>query len=188
MQWLPACKLADMTIRKFENTAPVIAESAYVDDTALVIGDVTIGEDASLWPMVVVRGDVNSIRIGARTNIQDGTVLHVNHDSEFDPGGSVVSVGSDVTVGHQAILHGCTIEDGCLIGMAATIMDGAVLHSGVLLAAGSLVTPDQELEGGYLWVGSPARKVRLLKDAELELLKYSPAHYVELKNRHLNSH
>lgn len=184
---LPACKLTAMTIRNFENTAPTIAASAFVDSTALVIGDVEIGEDASLWPMVVARGDVNFIRIGARTNIQDGTVLHVNHDSEHDPGGSVVIVGSNVTVGHRAILHGCTIEDGCLVGMAATIMDGAVLRSGVLLAAGSLVTPGQELEGGHLWVGSPARKARPLKDAELDFLKYSPAHYVALKNRHMNS-
>lgn len=176
-----------MTIRNFEKIAPVIDQSAFIDETALVIGDVTIGEDSSLWPMVVARGDVNSIRIGARTNIQDGSILHVNHDSEHDPGGSVVVVGSDVTVGHKAILHGCTIEDGCLVGMAATIMDGAVLRSGVLLAAGSLVTPGQELAGGFLWLGSPARKGRPLKAAEIEFLKYSPAHYVELKNRHMSS-
>lgn len=174
-----------MTIRTFENTSPRIDPTAWVDDTALVIGDVTLAEDVSLWPNVVARGDVNSIRVGARSNIQDGSILHVNHDSEYDPGGSQVIVGADVTVGHQAILHGCTVEDGCLVGMAATIMDHAVLRSGVLLAAGSLVTPGQELEGGYLWVGSPAKRARPLKDSELAFLTYSPAHYVELKNRHM---
>ena len=174
-----------MTIRVFENISPTIDATAYVDESALVIGKVTIGADASLWPNVVARGDVNTISIGARTNIQDGSILHVNHDSEYDPGGSIVTIGADVTVGHRVILHGCTVEDGCLVGMAATIMDGAILHSGVLLAAGSLVPPGKELEGGYLWVGSPVKRARPLKDSEREFLKYSPAHYVELKNRHM---
>lgn len=174
-----------VAIRLFENIAPTIDPTAFIDETALVIGRVTIGADASLWPQVVARGDVNTITVGERTNIQDGCILHVNHDSEYDPGGSIVTIGSDVTVGHRAILHGCTVEDGCLVGMAATIMDGAVLRSGVLLAAGSLVPPGQELEGGYLWVGSPAKRARPLKDSERDFLKYSPAHYVELKNRHM---
>ncbi len=174
-----------MTIRNFENRTPRIAESAYVDPTAVVIGDVSIAEDASLWPMVVARGDVNSIVIGARTNIQDGTVLHVSHDSEFAQGGFPLTIGADITVGHQAILHGCTVEDRCLIGMAATVMDGAILRSGVLLGAGSLVPPGQELEGGYLWVGSPARKMRPLRDQERGFLDYSARHYAELKDRHL---
>ena len=174
-----------MAIRTFENIAPSIDPTAYIDDSALVIGKVTIGADASLWPNVVARGDVNTITVGERTNIQDGSILHVNHDSEYDPGGSIVTVGSDVTIGHRVILHGCTVEDGCLVGMASTIMDGAVLRSGVLLAAGSLVPPGKVLEGGYLWVGSPVRQARPLKDGEREFLKYSPAHYVELKNRHM---
>jgi carbonic anhydrase/acetyltransferase-like protein (isoleucine patch superfamily) len=174
-----------MTIRNFEDRTPRIAKSAYVDPTALVIGDVSIAADVSLWPMVVARGDVNSIVIGARTNIQDGTVLHVSHDSEFAPGGFPLTIGADITVGHQAILHGCTVEDGCLIGMAATVMDGAILRSGVLLGAGSLVPPGQELEGGYLWVGSPARRMRPLRDQERAFLDYSAKHYAELKDRHL---
>ena len=152
-----------MSIRTFENIAPQIADSAYVDETALVIGAVRIDEDVSLWPKVVARGDVNTIEIGARTNIQDGTILHVSHDSEFEPGGFPLTIGADITVGHQAILHGCSVEDHCLIGMAATVMDGALLRSGVILGAGSLVPPGRELEGGYLWVGSPARKVRPLR-------------------------
>jgi carbonic anhydrase/acetyltransferase-like protein (isoleucine patch superfamily) len=174
-----------MSVRNFETVTPRIAPSAYVDETALVVGEVTLDDDVSLWPMVVVRGDVNYIQIGARTNIQDGSVLHVSHDSEFAAGGFPLNIGADITVGHQAILHGCTVEDGCLIGMAATVMDGAVLRSGVLLGAGSLVPPGQELEGGFLWVGSPARKVRPLSAAEQAFLEYSAKHYVELKNRHL---
>lgn len=173
-----------MTVRNFESSEPRIADSAYVDETALVIGDVTLGDDVSLWPKVVARGDVNSISIGARTNIQDGTILHVSHDSEFAPGGFALHIGADITVGHQAILHGCTVEDRCLIGMAATVMDGAVVHSGAIVGAGSLVPPGRELEGGYLWVGSPARKVRALRPEEEGFLDYSAVHYVELKNRH----
>jgi len=174
-----------MSIRKFESIAPRIAATAYVDATALVIGDVGIADDASLWPQVVARGDVNSIEIGARTNIQDGTVLHVSHDSNFAPGGFALRIGADITVGHRAILHGCTIEDRCLIGMAATVMDGAVVRSGAIVGAGSLVPPGRELEGGHLWVGSPARKMRPLRAQEKAFIEYSAAHYVELKNRHL---
>ena len=176
-----------MSIRTFENIRPQIAASAYVDETALVIGAVRIDEDVSLWPKVVARGDVNTIEIGARTNIQDGTILHVSHDSEFEPGGFPLSIGADITVGHQAILHGCTIEDRCLVGMAATIMDGAILRTGAILGAGSLVPPGRDLEGGFLWVGSPARKVRPLSKEEEGFLDYSALHYVELKNRHLAS-
>lgn len=174
-----------MSIRTFEKISPQIAASAYVDETALVIGSVRIDADVSLWPKVVARGDVNTIEIGARTNIQDGTILHVSHDSAFAPGGFPLSIGADITVGHQAILHGCTIEDRCLIGMAATVMDGALLRSGAILGAGSLVPPGRELEGGFLWVGSPARKVRPLSKEEEAFLDYSAMHYVELKNRYL---
>jgi len=163
---------------------PRIAATAYVDESALVIGDVSISDDASLWPQVVARGDVNSIVIGARSNIQDGSVLHVSHDSEFAPDGFALHIGADITVGHKAILHGCTVEDRCLIGMAATVMDGAIVRSGAIVGAGSLVPPGHELDGGYLWVGTPARKVRPLRKQEAAFLDYSAAHYVELKNRH----
>lgn len=174
-----------MSIREFEGIKPDIAATAYVDPTALVIGNVTLAADVSLWPMVVARGDINFITVGARTNIQDGTVLHVTHDSEYDPGGFALAIGADITVGHQCILHGCTIEDSCLIGMASTVMDGAVLRSGVLLGAGSLVTPGQELEGGYVWMGSPARRMRPLRDREQAFFEYSARHYVKVKNRHM---
>jgi len=174
-----------MTIRRFKNITPRIAPGVYVDDTALVLGDVTIGEHASIWPMCVVRGDVNAITIGARSNIQDGSVLHVTHDSEFAPGGFPLVIGADVTVGHKAVLHACTVGNLCLVGMGATVLDGAVLRDKVMLGAGSLVAPGKELEGGYLWLGSPARRIRELTEQELRWLEYSSAHYVDLKDRHL---
>jgi carbonic anhydrase/acetyltransferase-like protein (isoleucine patch superfamily) len=176
-----------MTVRDFEDQRPRIASSAYVDDAALVVGDVEIGEDSSVWPMSVVRGDVRHIRIGARTSIQDGTVVHVTHDGPFSPGGQPTIIGNDITVGHKCILHACTIEDTCLVGMNAVIMDKVVVQSRVIVGAGSVVTPGKVLESGHLYVGSPAKKVRPLTDRELEFLEYSAHHYVRLKNRHLAS-
>lgn len=173
-----------MAIRPYQNVHPAIAAGAFVDDVALVIGDVTIGEDASLWPMVVARGDVHRIVIGARSNIQDGSVLHVTQPNRFTPGGHPTIIGSDVTVGHRVILHGCTVEDFALIGMGSTVLDGAIIRSRVLLGAGSLVPPGKELESGYLWLGSPVKKVRPLTEDELAYFEYSAAHYVALKNRH----
>ena len=175
-----------MTIRSFKGVDPEIHETAYIDDTALVIGDVTIGEDSSIWPMTVVRGDVHSIKIGARTNIQDTCVLHVSHDSEFAPGGFPLSVGDDVTVGHRVTLHACTVGNQCLIGMSATIMDGAVLPDKVIVGAGSLVPTGKKLDSGYLYVGSPVKRVRELNEKELEFLEYSAKHYAKLKDEHKN--
>lgn len=173
-----------MTIRKFAGKTPAIADSAYVDTTALVIGDVTLDEDSSLWPMVVARGDVNSIHIGKRTNIQDACVLHVTHDGKYTPGGYALKVGDDVTVGHRVTLHACTVGNLCLIGMSATIMDGAVIDDKTIIAAGALVPTGKHLEGGYLYVGSPAKRARALTETELESLEYSARHYVKLKNQH----
>lgn len=173
-----------MSVRSFEGKQPVFPPSAYIDEQAMVAGDVEIGKDSSVWPMSVVRGDVNTIRIGERTNIQDGSVLHVTHDSEYAAGGSPLLVGSDVTVGHKVVLHACTVEDRCLIGMGAIVLDGAVVKSGAMVGAGSLVTPGKVLEGGYLYVGSPAKRVRALSDREKAFLEYSAAHYVRLKDRY----
>ncbi len=173
-----------MTIKTFAGISPEISSSAYVDEMALVLGEVTLGEDVSIWPMTVVRGDVNRIEIGARTNIQDGSVLHVTHDSEYAPGGFPLLIGEDVTVGHKVILHACTVGNYCLVGMGATVLDGAVLEDRVMLGAGSLVSPGKVLEGGYLWLGSPARRVRELTGKELAWLEYSSRHYVKLKQRH----
>jgi carbonic anhydrase/acetyltransferase-like protein (isoleucine patch superfamily) len=133
----------------------------------------------------VLRGDVNEIEIGARTNVQDGSVLHVTHDGPYSPGGRPLIVGDDVTVGHAVTLHACTVGDRCLIGMNSCILDGAVLEPDVMLAAGSLVSPGKRLESGALYRGSPARRARDLTEQELEMLRYSAAHYVRLKDKYL---
>ncbi len=174
-----------MTIRTLQGKTPDIADSAFVDETALVIGDVTIGEDSSIWPMTVIRGDVQKISIGKRTNIQDACVLHVTHDGKYTPGGFPLTIGDCVTAGHRATLHACTIGDYCLIGMSATIMDGAVLGDRLIIGAGSLVPAGKQLEGGYLYVGSPVKQVRALNEEELNSLEYSADHYVEVKNMHM---
>ncbi len=176
-----------MTIRSLEGITPDIADSTFVDDSALVIGDVTIGEDSSIWPMTVVRGDVQKIRIGKKTNIQDLSMLHVTHDGKFSPGGYACTIGDYVTAGHRVTLHACTVGDYCLIGMSATVMDGAVLGDRTIIGAGSLVPTGKELEGGYLYVGSPVKRVRKLNEKELAFLEYSAEHYSKLKDKHKNS-
>ena len=174
-----------MSIKTYKGISPSIAAREYVDDSAMVIGDVTLEQDSSIWPMCVVRGDVNRIHIGQRTNIQDGSVLHVTHPHTTMPEGFALTIGDNVTVGHKVILHGCHVHDNCLIGMSSTVMDGAVIHPYVILGAGSLVSPGKELEGGHLWLGSPARKVRPLTDDEHKWIDYSATHYVNLKNDYL---
>lgn len=171
-------------IRKFENRTPLVDGAAWLDPACLVIGDVEIGPYSSIWPGVVVRGDINRIRIGASTNIQDGCVLHNSHDGPFMPGGSPLIIGDRVTVGHKAILHGCEIGDDCLIGMGAIVMDKAIVRPGVMIGAGSLVPPGKVLQSGYLYTGSPARQARPLSDRERAYFAYSAAHYVELARRH----
>jgi carbonic anhydrase/acetyltransferase-like protein (isoleucine patch superfamily) len=183
---LPANRSKRMPTRPFQLFSPRFGRDVYVDSTALVIGQVDLGDDVSLWPGAVVRGDVNHIRIGVRSNIQDLSILHVTHDGPYSPGGFPLRIGEEVTVGHRCILHACTIGDRCLIGMGSIVMDGAVIEDKVLLAAGSLVSPGKHLESGYLYRGSPAQKVRALTPQELELLSYSAAHYVRLKDRYLH--
>lgn len=174
-----------MSVRPFEDQLPRLGVRVWVDPAAVIIGRVDIGDDASLWPMTVARGDVNAIRIGARSNIQDGSILHVTHDGPYSPGGMPLVIGDDVTVGHRVMLHACTVGDRCLLGMSSTILDGAVLEQDVFLGAGSLVPPGKRLEARSLYRGSPARRVRALSEDELEMLRYSAAHYVRLKDRYL---
>ena len=163
-------------------------ERVYVDPAATCIGDVVLGDDVSLWPGTVVRGDVNFIRIGARTNIQDGTVIHVSHDGPHARlGGFATVIGEDVTIGHKAIIHACRIEDAVLIGMGAMLLDGVVVRKHAFVGAGALVTPGKEVGPGELWLGNPARKARMLTDAEIEALYYSAAHYVRLKDEYLSA-
>jgi carbonic anhydrase/acetyltransferase-like protein (isoleucine patch superfamily) len=176
-----------MSLRDFQGHHPQVARSAYVDTTAVVIGAVEIGEDSSIWPLCVVRGDVQCIQIGARTSIQDGTVVHVTHDGPFSPGGYPTLIGDDVTVGHKAILHACTVESMSLIGMGVIIMDKAVIRSNVIVGAGSVVPPGKILESGYLYLGSPVKRMRPLTDREQEFLPYTAQNYVRLKEQHRRS-
>ena len=171
-------------IRPFGTVRPRVAPGAWVDESAQVIGDVTLGEDSSVWPLATVRGDVNRITIGARSNVQDNACLHVTHDGPYSPGGMDLVIGDDVTVGHGVILHACRIGRACLIGMGSIVMDDAVIEDEVLLAAGSLVPPGKRLESGHLYRGNPLVKARALTAAERESLHYSAAHYVRLKNRY----
>lgn len=171
-------------IREFEAKSPHFGDQVYLDDACCIIGDVTIGARSSVWPGVVIRGDVHYIRVGEQTNIQDNSVLHNSHDSEFMPGGSPLVIGSGVTVGHRVILHGCEVGDFCLIGMGAIVMDRAVIEREVILGAGSLVPGGKRLESGYLYTGSPAKKLRPISDQEKHYLRYSAEHYVRLADRH----
>jgi len=171
----------NMTIRSIQRLTPKIAKTAYIDESAVVIGDVTVGEDSSIWPMVVIRGDDQAIVIGDRSNIQDGSVIHVASDNELFPGGIPTIVGDDVVVGHKVLLHACSVGNQCLIGMSSTILDGAIIEDGVVLGAGSLVPMGKRLESGYLYDGSPAKRVRKLGDREKYFLEYAASHYVELK-------
>ena len=175
-------------IRRFDNHSPAIDDEAWVDPLALIIGDVHIGALSSLWPGVVVRGDINWIRIGRETNIQDGSILHNSHDGPFMPGGAPLMIGNRVTVGHKTILHGCKIGDDCLIGMGAIVMDNAIVEAGVMIGAGSLVTPGKILRSGFLYTGSPAREARPLNDREKAYLAYSAEYYVKLAKRHRRQH
>ena len=176
-----------MNIRPYLDKTPLLGERSYVDPAASVIGDVVLGDDVSIWPGTVVRGDVNFIRVGARTNIQDGTVVHVSHDGPHAKlGGFATVIGEDVTIGHKAIIHACRIEDAVLIGMGAIVLDGAVVKKHGFVGAGALVAPGKVVGEGELWLGNPAKKARMLSGAEIEALYYSAQHYVRLKNQYLD--
>ena len=175
-----------MHIRPYKDILPTIGARSYVDPAATVIGDVVLGDDVSIWPGTIVRGDVNFIRVGARTNIQDGTVVHVSHDGPHAKlGGFATRIGEDVTIGHKAIIHACTIEDAALIGMGAIVLDGAVVKKHGFVGAGALIAPGKVVGEGEMWLGNPAKKVRMLSDAEIEALYYSAGHYVRLKDEYL---
>ena len=173
-------------IRPYLDRHPVLGQRVYVDEAARVIGDVVLGDDVSVWPFTVIRGDVNFVRIGDRTNIQDGTVVHVSHDGPHAKlGGFATRIGSDVTIGHKAVIHACTIEDAVLVGMGAIVLDGALVKKHGFVGAGALIPPGKVVGEGELWLGNPARKARLLTEAEIEALYYSAGHYVRLKDEYL---
>ncbi|QDH71567.1 gamma carbonic anhydrase family protein [Marilutibacter alkalisoli] len=175
-----------MTLRPYLDTFPSLGERVYIDPAATVIGAVTIGDDVSIWPGCVVRGDVNRIEIGARTNIQDGTIVHVTHEGPFTrPGGLPTVIGNDVTVGHGAIIHACTVHEFALIGMGAKILDGATVSRFGFVGAGAVLAPGKTVGEAELWLGNPARFVRKLDNREIEQLQYSAQHYMRLKDRYL---
>ena len=172
-------------LRGYQGIEPQLGERVYIDPASVVIGDVVLGDDCSVWPMTVIRGDMHRIRIGARTSVQDGSVLHITHASDFSPEGFPLTIGDDVTIGHKAILHGCTLGNRILVGMGAIVMDGAVVEDEVIIAAGAVVTPGKHLESGYVYAGNPAKALRPLKDKERAFFPYTAGNYVKLKDRFL---
>ena len=175
-----------MSVRSHAGMQPRIAADVYIDPDAVVIGDVEIGADSSVWPMTVIRGDIHRIRIGKRTSVQDGSILHVTHAGPYNPDGFPLIIGDDVTIGHKAMLHGCTIGNRILIGMAAVIMDGARVSDEVIIAAGTLVPPGKVLESGYLYMGNPVRQARALTEKELSFFPYTSKRYVDLARAYLD--
>ena len=175
-----------MPISPYLSTTPVLGDRIYLHPSCQVIGDVTLGDDSSIWCNTVLRGDVNRIVIGRGSNVQDLTMGHVSHKTADKPEGSPLIVGDYVTVGHSVILHGCSIGNECLIGMGSIIMDDAVLHDRVMIGAGSLVSPGKILESGMLYMGRPAKAVRALTAEEIAYLRYSAEHYMRLKDNYLN--
>lgn len=174
------------SLRLYKGIAPSIGERVYIDSSSVLVGDITIGNDSSIWPLVAARGDVNHIHIGARSNIQDGSVLHVTHKNQQNPAGYPLIIGNDVTVGHKVMLHGCIIKDRVLVGMGTIVLDGAVIEEEVMIGAGSLVPPGKVLESGYLYVGSPVKQARALNDKERAFLLKSADNYVQNKEDYLH--
>ena len=171
-----------MAVRTYQGVSPTLGARVYLDPAALVIGRVSLGDDSSVWPMAVIRGDVHTITIGARTSVQDGAVLHVTHEGPYSPGGGPLVIGDEVTIGHQALLHACTVGNRCLVGMGSILLDGVIVEDEVLIGAGSVVAPRTRLPTRTLWRGNPARLARLLTEKEIESLRYSAGHYVRVKD------
>jgi len=172
-------------LRPYQTFFPQLGNRVMIDASSVVIGDVRIADDVGIWPLVAIRGDVNYVEIGSRTNIQDGSVLHVTHKSSYNPEGNPLIIGEEVTIGHKVMLHGCTIGNRVLVGMGSIILDGAVIEDDVMIGAGSLVPQNKRLESGYLYLGSPVKQIRPLKEAEIEGLKYSANNYVRWKDEYL---
>jgi carbonic anhydrase/acetyltransferase-like protein (isoleucine patch superfamily) len=174
-----------MNLRPYRGVLPQLGARVFVDLAAVVVGDVSLGDDSSVWPCAVIRGDVAAIRVGARTSVQDGVVLHVTHDGPYTPGGRGLVIGDDVTIGHNAVLHACTVGNACLIGMGATVLDGVVIEDEVIVAAGAVVPPGKHLPTRTLWAGNPARQMRALSADQAARLRYGAQHYVHMKDEYL---
>src|SRR5512137_1901978 len=173
-------------IRPFQGIYPNIDPTAFIAETAVIVGDVEIGPQSSIWYNVVARGDVNSIRIGKRTNIQDLSMLHVTHKKDADDPGAPLIIGDDVTIGHSVTLHGCTVENGAFIGMQAIVMDKVIVGAGALVGARALVTEGTVIPPHTLWVGAPARHKRDLTPAEIAWLQKSAGNYVRYALEYIN--
>ena len=174
-------------IRPYLNSTPQLSNNCYIDEMSVVIGDVILAENVSVWPFAVIRGDVNHIRIGKNSNVQDHAMLHVSHKKADKPNGSPLVIGEDVTIGHHVTLHGCTIGNRVLIGINSIVLDDAIIPDDVMIGAGTLIPPGKVLESGYLYVGSPAKKVRPLTEKELAFLPYSAQNYVKVSGHYLES-
>lgn len=173
-------------IRSYKGVTPSLHQSVYVDESAVLVGNITIDENSSIWPLVAARGDVNYITIGKRTNIQDGSVLHLTRPSKKNPDGYPLIIGDDVTVGHKVMLHGCTLGNRILVGMGAIVMDNVIVEDDVIIGGGALVPPNKVLKSGFLYVGSPVKQARQLNEDELNFLRVSATNYVELKDDYLD--
>ncbi len=174
-----------MSKRSYQSINPTIGEDVFIDERAVVIGDVHLGADCSVWPNATIRGDMHRIRIGQRTNVQDNSCLHITHASQYNPKGHALTIGDDVTIGHSAVLHGCTIHNRVLIGIGSIVLDQAVIEDDVILAAGSLVPQRKTLNSGWMYMGSPAKAIRELTEDEKKQLLYGATNYVRLKNTYL---
>lgn len=175
-----------VVLRPYKDLFPKKGDRVMIDTSSVVIGDVRMADDVSIWPLVAIRGDVNYVAIGARTNIQDSSVLHVTHKSSYNPDGHPLLIGEDVTVGHKVMLHGCTIGNRVLVGMGSILLDGVIVEDDVMIGAGSLVPQNKRLASGYLYLGSPVKQIRRLTEAEIEGLKYSANNYVRWKDEYLD--
>ena len=175
-----------IALRPYKNHFPQAGDRVMIDCSSVVVGEVQLADDVSIWPLVAIRGDVNRVVIGKRSNIQDGSVLHVTHKSTSNPEGFPLLIGEDVTVGHKAMLHGCTIGNRVLVGMGSILLDGVIVEDDVMIGAGSLVPPGKRLESGYLYLGSPVKQVRPLSEAEIAGLLSSSNNYVSWKNEYLD--
>ena len=174
-----------MPIKAYKGITPSIGDNVYIEESAVLYGEIELDTDVSIWPLVAARGDVNHIRIGARTNIQDGTILHVTRKSAHNPQGFPLIIGQDVTVGHQCMLHGCTLGDRILVGMGSVVMDGVIVEDDVFIGAGSVVPPNKTLKSGFLYVGNPVKQIRELNQGERDFLAQSAINYVLLKDEYI---
>ena len=181
----PTQQTTHHTIRTHKDNTPQLGERVYIDPAAVVIGDVVLGDHCSVWPCAVIRGDMHKIRIGHRSNVQDGAILHITHAGQFNEEGWPLIIGDDVTIGHSVNLHGCTIGHRVLVGIGSIVLDGAIVEDDVVICAGTLVPPGKVLESGHMYMGSPCKKIRPLKDNEKAYFTYSANNYVSLKETFL---